>query len=211
MNAVDASTCKQTATLLRALLDRDSTLDAARRSSALALFVCEDYAASAAEYGRLVAADRADHDLRLNLAVALYRARRIVEAREQLEHLLRDDPDSAKAIYHLAMIQWTDGDKTPAMDLFHRARRLDPTVDNPSLIAPTVVLSPSAISIGLIRIDVLKHCRTPLVGHQISRLFTERPGPTRCAAQSWIAPNDPPLDTTRWMVAVVDPAPQSPP
>lgn len=131
MNAVDASTCKQAATLLRALLDRDSTLDAARRQLAFALFVCEDYKASAAEYGRLVTADRADYELRLNLAVALYRARRIVEAREQLEHLLRDDPDSAKAIYHLAMIQWTDGDKTAALELFHRARRLDPTVTIP--------------------------------------------------------------------------------
>jgi Flp pilus assembly protein TadD len=117
--------------LLRALLDRDPTLEAARRQLAFALFACEDYKASAAQYRRLVTADPTDYDLRLNLGVALYRARQITEARQQLEQLVSDDPDFAQAIYQLGMIQWTDGDKTAALELFHRARRLDPTVTIP--------------------------------------------------------------------------------
>lgn len=130
LHELGAGRCQEAATLLRALLDRDSTLDSARRQLAAALFACENYKASAAEYTRL-AADPTDYDLRLNLGVALYRAGEIAEARQQLEQLLRDDVDSPQAAYHLGIIHWTDGDKTAAIDLFHRARRLDPTVTIP--------------------------------------------------------------------------------
>lgn len=131
LHELDAGRCQQAATLLRALLDRDSTLDAVRRRLAFALFMCEDYKASAAEYRRLAGADPAGYDLRLSLGVALYRAHQIAEARQQLEQLLLDDPDSAQVPYHLGMIHWTDGDKTTALELFHRARRQDPTVTIP--------------------------------------------------------------------------------
>jgi len=44
---------------------------------------------------------------------------------------LQDDPDSAQALYHLGTIHWKDGDKQGALELFHRARRLDPTLALP--------------------------------------------------------------------------------
>ncbi|HUQ92772.1 MAG TPA: tetratricopeptide repeat protein [Bryobacteraceae bacterium] len=131
LHEIDAGRCQQATTLLRALLARDSTVDAVRRRLAFALFMCEDYKASAAEYRRVASADPADYDLRLSLGVALYRAHQIADARQQLEQLLRDDPDSAQVPYHLALIHWTDGDKATALELFHRARRLDPTVTIP--------------------------------------------------------------------------------
>jgi tetratricopeptide (TPR) repeat protein len=128
---IDAGTCQPAATRLRALLERDSKLDAVRHKLAFALFACEEYAASAAEYQRLTAADPTDFELRLNIGVALYRAHQIAEARQQLEQLVRDDPDSAQAHYQLGMIHWTDGDKAVALESFHQARRLDPTVTIP--------------------------------------------------------------------------------
>src|SRR5262249_40984854 len=131
IRALDAGDFQRSIPLFRVLLARHPELEPARRKLATALFANEDYAACAAEYRGLVDLAPEDADLRLSLAIALYQAGELTASKRELESVLGINPRSANAKYYLGMIQLAKGDKQGAMELFHLARRLDPSVTIP--------------------------------------------------------------------------------
>lgn len=131
VHALDAGNFEQAVGTFRALLDLHPELVEARRRLAMALFANHEYAAAAVEYGRLLEAAPDDAELHLNLAAALGRVGSFVEARKEIERALRIKPDSARAYHQMALTYWEEGERSRAMQFFHQARRLDPSVTIP--------------------------------------------------------------------------------
>jgi tetratricopeptide (TPR) repeat protein len=131
VRALDAGDFDQAIATFRELLDRHSELTEVRRRLAVALFASREYDAAAAEYRSLLEVEPDDADLRLNLSTALWRAKSFLEARKELDQVLRSTPDSAQACHQMALIYWEEGERTRAMEYFHRARKLDPSVAVP--------------------------------------------------------------------------------
>lgn len=131
VHALDAGNFEEAVGTFRELLDSHPELDEARRLLAAALFAKHEYAAAAVEYGRLLETTSGDVELRLNLAAALGQAGSYIEAREEIERALRIKPDSARAYHQMALTYWKEGERPRAIQFFHQARRLDPSVTIP--------------------------------------------------------------------------------
>ena len=113
------------------LLRQHPGLSDARRTLAFAQFAQHQYAAAAAEYARLVAEDPKDADLRLNLGAALAQIPEPRKAVGELEEALRLNPQSAQAHFQLGLLCKASGDLDIAMQHFHQARRIDPSLQPP--------------------------------------------------------------------------------
>ena len=102
-----------------------------RRNLAFALFASGHRQEAVAEYEKLVRSDPSDAELRINFGTALREAGLLGQARHELEEALQLCPDSARAHYQLGLLWITQKDKGRAMEQFHAARRLDPSLRPP--------------------------------------------------------------------------------
>jgi tetratricopeptide (TPR) repeat protein len=106
---------------------------AVRRNLAFALFANRRFAEAAAQYEALVGRFPADGDLHLNLGAALREIPDLDGARRALETAARLSPNSAQAHYQLGLLYRAERDNARAMEQFHRARQLDPSLAPPRL------------------------------------------------------------------------------
>jgi Flp pilus assembly protein TadD len=114
----------------RRILEKAPEITEARRDLALALFARGDYAAACAEYRKISSESPDDGEIRLNLGVTLMKLNDYDRARRELEAARNLNPLSAQARYQLGL--WHLAQNTGlAMQYFHEARRLDPSLAPP--------------------------------------------------------------------------------
>ena len=118
------------------ILESHSELDEVRRNLAFAFFANNQFQAATKEYEKLVRADPGDAGFRVNLGMSLREAslldRALLDrAREELEEAVHLNPESAQAHYQLGLVWLAQKDTTRAMEQFHHARRIDPSLRPP--------------------------------------------------------------------------------
>ena len=121
--------------LFESVLEEEPLLFAAQRNLGICFFAAERYERAVEAFELLLRLDVRDSETHLNLAMSLMKVSRLDEALGHVEEAIRLKPDYANAHYTRGIILNENGDREAAMDSFHRARRLDPQLRPPAVVA----------------------------------------------------------------------------
>lgn len=116
---------------LRAILLSHPDLSEVRRTLALGLFRNHQYSDAAEEYSRLANEDAFDSALRVELGAALREAGALDQAGSELQQALRLQAEPARVHFQLGLLYRQLHEEARAMEHFHEARRLDPSIQLP--------------------------------------------------------------------------------